>query len=346
MLNFSIGPGSNHLQELRQYVRRNSRTDSEVLSLLFQEIKLPIDEYLQNIIGLPFEYNNKGVGEHATFGMFHSVPNISSLDVGTLVFISRAAVSKAMSIPYPAIIRTDIGEDSVTIYYDVEELRTPIGYTTSSEQIQVRPSTRYSSGVSPKVMKATVAELVGTHRLPIARFGDINCYSVSVEEISTVISKYIGASGLSSDYVLLRDILQGLYPTYEELLDERSFIVNVGKICSELAVMYPEQAWKEAVNLERVNYHIGFLNDRYGKNVQSTGLRTSRGIGEQDHKRSPVLSERAEFLAAVYRDTRTKQELDNSELEMALKSTLGQLGYTDDQKLFTIVVKNQPSTNE
>lgn len=337
MLNFSIGPGSNHLQELRQYVRRNGCTDSEVLSLLFQEIKLPIDEYMKNIIGLPFKSGNKDIGEYVAFGMFHSIPNIHSLDIGTLDSISRTAVAKTTTVTCPSVVRTDINDDSVTIYYDVEERHIPVGYNSPCQQLQVRPSMRYWSGVYYCDMDAAITELTGAHQLPIARFGDMNCYSVSVEEMSAVFNKHIEVSGLSLDYVLLRDILQRLYPTYEEFLDERSFIVNAGKICNELAASYPEEAWKEAVNMERVIYYIGFLQERYGKGVQSTGLRTFQSTGEQDHNK---------FLAAVYRDTRTKQELDDSELEMMVKSTLGQFGYTDDQKLFTIVVKNQPSTDE
>lgn len=338
MLNFSIGPGTNHLQELRNYVRQNNCTDSAVLSILFEEIKLPVAEYLQNIIGVPFDYGNESVAEHIAFGMFHSIPDIRSLDIGTLEFISRAVVAKTTLVAYPVIIRTDIGDDSVTIYYDVEEFHIPIGYSVSGQQFQLRPSMYYSSGVSSRVMGAAIAELVGQHRLPIARFGDMNCYSVSAEEISAAINKHIKVSGRSSDCVLLRDILHRLYPTYEEFLAERSFIVNAGKISNELAAMYPEQAWKEAVTMERIIYHIGFLRDRFGAVVQpSTGLRTFQRLDEQDHNK---------FLADVYRDVRTKEELDNSELEMVLKSTLDQLGYNDDQNFFTIVVQDQPSTDE
>lgn len=330
MLNFSIGPGSNHLQELRQYVRCNSCTDSAVLSILFQEINLPIDEYMKNIVGIPFEYGNEGVAEYAAFGMFHSIPNIHSLDIGTLDSISRTAVAKTTTVTCPSVVRTDINDGSVAIYYDVEERHIPAGYNSPCQQLQVRPSMRYWSGVYYCDMDAAITELTGARQLPIARFGDMNCYSVSIEEMSAVFNKHIEVSGLSLDYVLLRDILQRLYPTYEEFLDERSFIVNAGKICNELAASYPEEAWKEAVNMERVIYYIDFLQERYGKDVQSTGN------GEQDHNK---------FLAAVYRDTRTKQELDDSELEMMVRNTLGQFGYTDDQKLFTIVVKNQPTTD-
>lgn len=337
-MNFSIGPGTNHLQELRQYVRQNNCTDSEVLSILFQEIKLPIAEYLQNIIGAPFEYGNESVAEHVTFGMFHSIPDIHSLNNATLEFISRAVVAKNTQVAYPVIIRTDIGDDSVTIYYDVAELRFPVGYSAFGQQFQVQPSLRYSMGVSSSAIGTVLAELVGQHQLSIARFGDLNCYSVSVEEISAAIAKHTKVSGLSSDYVLLRDILQRLYPTYEAFLAERSFIVNAGKISNELAAMYPEHAWKEAVTLERIIYHIGFLRDRLGAAIElGTSLITFQSLSEQD---------RNKFLAYVYRDASTKEELDNAELEVVLNGTLDRLGYDDDQKFFTIVVQDQPSTNE
>ena len=336
MLNFSIGPGTDHLQELRNYARQNSCTNKAVLSILFQEIELPISEYLQNIIGMPFEYANESVAEHATFGLFHSIPDIHSLGIGTLEFISRAVVAKNTQVAYPVIIRTDIGDDSVTIYYDVAEYRVPVGYGAFNQQLRVQPSLRYSMSISSDAINPAVAELVGEHRLPIAQFGDLNCYSVSVEEISAAITKHIKVSGLSSDYVLLRDILQRLYPTYEAFLAERSFIVNAGKISNELAAMYPEHAWKEAVTLEQTIYHIGFLRDRLGAAIElGTSLRTFHSLNEQD---------RNKFLADVYQDTRTKEELDNAELEVALKSALDRVGYSDDQNFFTIVVQDQPST--
>ena len=115
-MNFSIGPGTNHLQELRQYVRRNGCTDSKVLSLLFQEITLSTDEYMKNIIGLPFKSGNKDVGDYVAFGMFHSIPNIHSLDIGTLDSISLTVVSETTPVTYPSVVRTDIDDDSVTIY--------------------------------------------------------------------------------------------------------------------------------------------------------------------------------------------------------------------------------------
>jgi hypothetical protein len=96
------------------------------------------------------------------------------------------------------------------------------------------------------------------------------------------------------------------------------------------------------VTLERIIYHIGFLRDRLGvamypEHAWKEAVITFQSLSEQD---------RNKFLAYVYRDASTKEELDNAELEVVLNGTLDRLGYDDDQKFFTIVVQDQPSTNE
>jgi hypothetical protein len=347
MLNFNITSSSDHLLALRNYVRCNGCTDQAVLAVLFDELEIPLEDYMKNIIGLAIQsWERYAFRDYIKFGTFHSAPDFESLTAELLDSISRVAVSAHIQDCFPTIIRTacDFEKKIVTIHYECNDHSYVQGslygnFTQKDFQVTVQDnlSRNFNPRSSTNVLELAVAELAEQCR-PVAKFGDLNCYSVSSEEITEAIAKHTKVSGLSSDYVLLRDILQRLYPTYEAFLAERSFIVNAGKINNELAAMYPEHAWKEAVTLERIIYHIGFLRDRLGAAIElGTSLITFQSLSEQD---------RNKFLAYVYRDASTKEELDNAELEVVLNGTLDRLGYDDDQKFFTIVVQDQPSTNE
>ena len=347
MLNFNITSGSDHLLALRNYARSNGCTDQAVLAVLFDELELPLEDYMKNIIGLAIQsWERYAFRDYIKFGTFHSAPDFESLTAELLDSISRVAVSAHIQDRFPTIIRTacDFEKKIVTIHYECNDHSyvqgslygnfTQHGFSSYSSGRSIQ---QFQPTVFTNALELAVAELAA-HRQPVAKFGDLNCYSASSEEVTEAIAKHTKVSGISKDYLLLRDILQRLYPTYEEFLAERNFIAIAGKISNELAAMYPEHAWKEAVTLERIIYHIGFLRDRLGAAIElGTSLRTFQSLNEQD---------RNKFLADVYRDASTKEELDNAELEVVLESVLYQLGYSDDQKFFTIVVQDQPSTDE
>ena len=51
-MNFNITSTSDHLLALRNYVRCNGCTDQAVLAVLFDELEIPLEDYMKNIIGL------------------------------------------------------------------------------------------------------------------------------------------------------------------------------------------------------------------------------------------------------------------------------------------------------
>ena len=55
MLNFNITSGSDRLLALRNYVRCNGCTDQAVLAVLFDELEIPLEDYMKNIIGLAIQ---------------------------------------------------------------------------------------------------------------------------------------------------------------------------------------------------------------------------------------------------------------------------------------------------
>ena len=236
MLNFNITSGSDRLLALRNYVRCNGCTDQAVLAVLFDELEIPLEDYMKNIIGLAIQsWERYAFRDYIKFGTFHSAPDFESLTAELLDSISRVAVSAHIQDCFPTIIRTacDFEKKIVTIHYECNDH----SYVQGSLYGNFTLSRNFNPWSSTNVLELAVAELAEQCR-PVAKFGDLNCYSVSSEEITEAIAKHTKVAGLSSDYVLLRDILQRLYPTYEAFLAERSFIVNAGKINNELAAMY------------------------------------------------------------------------------------------------------------
>ena len=338
MLNFNITSGSDHLLALRNYARSNGCANQTVLSILFDELEIPLEDYMKNIIGLTIHgWERYAFRDYVKFGIFHSAPDFESLSVGMLDSISRVAVSAHIQDRFPTIIRTacDPEKKIVTIHYECNDHScvsgslygnfTQQGFSSSSSG---RLIPQFQPTISTNAVELAVAELVEQCQ-PVAKFGDLNCYSVSGEEVIEAITKHTKVSGINKDYLLLRDILQRLYPTYEEFLAERNFIVIAGKICNEIAALYPEERWKKSVTMERVISHIRYLSDDLAHGYANKQY----GYGEDSCDK---------FLADLYKDTRTEQELEIVEIDRLVNASLGMLGYDNKQDLCIIVIQDQP----
>ncbi len=341
MLNFNITSGSDHLLALRNYVRCNGCTDQAVLAVLFDELEIPLEDYMKNIIGLGIYGSERhAFRDYTKFGIFHSVPDFESLTAEMLDSISRVVVSAHIQDHFPIIIRTacDLEKKIVTIYYEYNNLGCTYGsrYSNFTQQGfsssgSGRPIPQFQPTVLTNVLELAVTELAAQCQ-PVAKFGDLNCYSVSSEEVTEAIAKHTKVSGISKDYLLLRDILQRLYPTYEEFLAERNFITIAGKICNELAACSPEERWKKSITMERIISHIRFLSDEptHGR------MNTQYGYGEDSCDK---------FLADLYKDTRSEQELEVAEINRLVNDSLTTFGYDDKQDLCVIVIQDQPTAD-
>ena len=51
-MNFNITSTSDHLLALRNYIRCNGCADQAVLAVLFDELEIPLEDYMKNIICL------------------------------------------------------------------------------------------------------------------------------------------------------------------------------------------------------------------------------------------------------------------------------------------------------
>ena len=58
-----------------------------------------------------------------------------------------------------------------------------------------------------------------------------------------------------------------------------------------------------------------------------------------------VLTVSQEFLADLYKDTRTEQELEIVEIDRLVNSSLAAFSYDDKQDLCVIVIQDQPTTD-
>ena len=340
-MNFNITSSSDHLLALRNYVRCNGCTDQAVLAVLFDELEIPLEDYMKNIIGLGIYGSERhAFRDYTKFGIFHSVPDFESLDAVMLDSISRAVVSAHLQDHFPIIIRTecDLEKKIVTIYYEYSNHTynrgswysnlTQHGFSSYSSG---RPIQQFQPTVFTNAVELAVAELTAQCQ-PVAKFGDLNCYSVGSEEITEAIAKHVKVSGISKDYLLLRDILQRLYPTYEEFLAERNFITIAGKICNELAACSPEERWKKSITMERVISHIRYLSDDLAHGYANEQY----GYGEDSCDK---------FLADLYKDTRTEQELEVAEINRLVNVSLTTFGYDDKQDLCVIVIQDQPTSD-
>ena len=84
-MNFNITSSSDHLLALRNYVRCNGCTDQTVLSILFDELEIPLEDYMKNIIGLTIHgWERYAFRDYVKFGIFHSAPDFESLTAGML----------------------------------------------------------------------------------------------------------------------------------------------------------------------------------------------------------------------------------------------------------------------
>ena len=343
MLNFNITSGSDHLLALRNYVRCNGCTDQAVLAVLFDELEIPLEDYMKNIIGLGIYGSERhAFRDYVKFGIFHSVPDFESLTAEILDSISRVVISAHLQDHFPIIIRTacDLEKKIVTIYYEYNNLGCTYGSRSSnftqqgfSSSGSGRPIPQFQPTVLTNVLELAVTELAAQCQ-PVAKFGDLNCYSVSSEEVTEAIAKHTKVSGISKDYLILRDILQRLYPTYEEFLAERNFITIAGKICNELAACSPEERWKKSITMERVISHIRF---RFLSDEPAHGrMNTQYGYGEDGCDK---------FLADLYKDTCTEQELEVAEINRLVKDNLTTFGYDDKQDLCVIVIQDQPTAD-
>lgn len=340
-MNFNITSTSDHLLALRNYIRCNGCADQAVLAVLFDELEIPLEDYMKNIIGLSIHtWECYAFRDYIKFGIFHSAPDFESLTAEMLDLVSRAVVSAHTQDRFPTIIRTacDFEKKIVTIHYECNDQSCVRGslYGNFTQQgfssyRSGGPIPQFQPTVLTNVMELAVAELAA-HCQPVAKFGDLNCYSVSGEEVIEAITKHTKVSRINKDYLLLRDILQRLYPTYEEFLAERNFIAIAGKICNELAACSPEERWKKSITMERVISHIRYLSDNFANGYANKQY----GYGEDSCDK---------FLADLYKDTRTEQELEIVEIDRLVNSSLAAFSYDDKQDLCVIVIQDQPTTD-
>ena len=340
-MNFNITSTSDHLLALPNYIRCNGCADQAVLAVLFDELEIPLEDYMKNIIWLSIHgWERYAFRDYVKFGIFHSAPDFELLTAEMLDLVSRVAVSDHLPGRFPIIIRTTLDPEKkiVTIHYEYNSHSYIQGilygnFTQKDFQVTVQDnlSRNFNPRSSTNVLELAVAELAEQCR-PVAKFGDLNCYSVSGEEVIEAITKHTKVPGINKDYLLLRDILQRLYPTYEEFLTERNFIVIAGKICNEIAALYPEERWKKSVTMERVISHIRYLSDDLAHGYANKQY----GYGEYSCDK---------FLADLYKDTRTEQELEIAEIDWLVNNSLAAFSYDDKQDLCVIVIQDQPTAD-
>ena len=108
----------------------------------------------------------------------------------------------------------------------------------------------------------------------------------------------------------------------------------MGEICNLIAAAYPDENWKSAITLNHIADQMRDLRLVF----QNTPTHFSGRYNEDNCEG---------FLVELFTDTRTEAELEAHELKISIDSAIGMFSnFGTVGELYTIVIQDQPSTNE